>query len=53
VRAAITLVEINLSAGGADDDRLSRGRELLVAAAAAQKLVEGAGARGARARDAY
>ncbi|HEY0129416.1 MAG TPA: cyclodeaminase/cyclohydrolase family protein [Rubrobacteraceae bacterium] len=53
VRAAITLVEINVSAGGADDDRLSRGRELLAAAAAAQELVEGAGARGARARDAH
>ncbi len=47
VRAAITLVEINVSAGGADDDRLSRGRELLAAAAAAQELVEGAGAQGA------
>ena len=49
VRAAITLVEINVSAGGADDDRLSRGRELL----AAQELVEGAEPRGARARDAH
>ena len=47
VRAAITLVEINVFAGGADDDRLSRGRELLAAAAAAQELVEGAGAQGA------
>ena len=53
VRAAITLLEINVSAGGADDDRLSRGRELLAAAAAAQELVEGAGARDARARGAY
>ena len=53
VRAAITLVEINVSAGGADDDRLSRGRELLAAAAAAQELVEGAEPRGARARDAH
>jgi formiminotetrahydrofolate cyclodeaminase len=53
VRAAITLVEINVSAGGADDDRLSHGRELLAAAAAAQELVEGAGAQGARVRDAH
>jgi formiminotetrahydrofolate cyclodeaminase len=53
VRAAITLVEINASAGGADDDRLSCGRELLAAAAAAQELVEAAGARDARARGAH
>ena len=53
VRAAITLAEINVSAVGADDARLSRGRELLATAAAAQELVEGAGARGSRARDAH
>jgi formiminotetrahydrofolate cyclodeaminase len=38
-RAAATLVEINISAGGADDGRVSRARELLAAAAAAQEVV--------------
>jgi methenyltetrahydrofolate cyclohydrolase len=48
VRAAATLVEINVSAGGAGDDRLSRVDQLLAATAAAQQLVEGteAGSRG-------
>jgi formiminotetrahydrofolate cyclodeaminase len=46
VRAAITLVEINVSAGGVDDDKLSRASELLAATAAAQEVVEGAGAQG-------
>ncbi len=46
VRAAATLVEINVSAGGADDGRLSRAGELLATAAAAQEAVEGTGARG-------
>jgi methenyltetrahydrofolate cyclohydrolase len=45
VRAAATLVEINISAGGADDGRLSRAAELR-ATAAAQDAVDGAGARG-------
>jgi methenyltetrahydrofolate cyclohydrolase len=39
VRAAATLVEINVSAGGAGDDRLSRVDQLLAATAAAQELV--------------
>ena len=43
-RAAATLVEINVSAGGADDGRLSRAAELQAAAAAAQEAAEGAGA---------
>ncbi len=47
VRAAVTLVEINLRAAGAEDDRLSRARELLAATAASQEVVEGTGARGA------
>lgn len=42
VRAAATLVEINVSAGGADDDRLSRVDQLLATMAAAQEVVEGA-----------
>jgi methenyltetrahydrofolate cyclohydrolase len=45
VRAAATLVEINVSAGGADDDRLSRVDQLLATMAAAQEAVEGAEAR--------
>jgi methenyltetrahydrofolate cyclohydrolase len=45
VRAAATLVEINISAGGAGDDRLSRVDQLLVATAAAQEVVEGTEAR--------
>jgi formiminotetrahydrofolate cyclodeaminase len=44
VRAAATLVEINVSAGGADD-RLSRANQLLAATAAAQQVIEGAEAR--------
>ncbi|MBA3950853.1 MAG: cyclodeaminase/cyclohydrolase family protein [Rubrobacter sp.] len=43
VRAAATLVEINVSAGGADDGRLSRVAELRATAAAAQEAAEGAG----------
>ena len=46
VRAAAALVEINVSAGGADDGRLSRVAELQAAAAAAREDAEGAGARG-------
>ena len=46
VRAAATLVEINISAGGADDGRLSRASELHATAAAAQEATEGAAARG-------
>ena len=42
VRAAATLVEINVCAGGADGDRLSRANQLLAATAAAQEVVEGA-----------
>ena len=45
VRAAATLVEINVSAGGADDDRLSRVDQLLATMAAVQEVVEGAEAR--------
>ncbi len=45
VRAAATLVEINVSAGGADDDRLSRVDQLLATMAAAQDVVEGTEAR--------
>jgi formiminotetrahydrofolate cyclodeaminase len=45
VRAAATLVEINVSAGGADDDRLSRVDQLLATMAAAQEFVEGTEAR--------
>ena len=45
VRAAATLVEINVSAGGAGDDRLSRVDQLLATMAAAQEVVEGAEAR--------
>ncbi len=45
VRAAATLVEINVSAGGAGDDRLSRVDQLLAATAAAQEVVEGTEAR--------
>ena len=45
VRAAATLVEINVSAGGADDGRLTRAAEFR-ATAAAQEAAEGAGVRG-------
>jgi methenyltetrahydrofolate cyclohydrolase len=45
VRAAATLVEINVSAGGADDDRLSRVDQLLATMAAAHEVVEGTEAR--------
>ncbi len=45
VRAAVTLVEINVSAGGADDDRLSRVDQLLATMAAVQEVVEGTEAR--------
>ena len=45
VRAAATLVEINVSTGGADDDRLSRVDQLLATMAAAHEVVEGAEAR--------
>jgi formiminotetrahydrofolate cyclodeaminase len=45
VRAAATLVDINVSSGGADDDRLSRVGDLLAATAAAQEVVEGVEAR--------
>jgi formiminotetrahydrofolate cyclodeaminase len=45
VRAAATLVEINVSAGGADDDRLSRVDQLLATMAGAQEVVEGTEAR--------
>jgi formiminotetrahydrofolate cyclodeaminase len=44
VRAAATLVEINVSAGGADD-RLSRLAQLLATLAAVQEVVEGTEAR--------
>lgn len=47
VRAAATLVEINVSAGGVDDGRLSRANQLLATAAATQEAVEGATARSA------
>jgi len=46
VRAAATLVEINVSAGGTDDGRLPRAAGLRATAAAAEEAVEGAGARG-------
>ena len=46
VRAAATLVEINVSTGGADDGRLARVAELCATATAAQDAVEGAGSRG-------
>ncbi len=48
VRAAATLVEINVSTGGADDDRLSRVDQLLATMAAAQEVVEGAETRSRR-----
>ena len=48
VRAAATLVEINVSTGGADDDRLSRVDQLLATTAAAQEVVEGAETRSRR-----
>lgn len=41
VRAAATLVEINISSGGADEDRLSRANRHLATTAATQKVVEG------------
>ncbi len=46
VRAAVTLVEINVSAGGDDDGRLARAAEFRATAAASQEAAEGAGARG-------
>jgi len=46
VRAAAVLVEINVRAGGAEGDKLSRTGELLAATSAAQEAVEGAGSRG-------
>jgi formiminotetrahydrofolate cyclodeaminase len=46
VRAAAKLVELNVSAGGADDGRLARASELAVEAATAQRAAESAGARG-------
>ena len=46
VRAAATLVEINVSAGGSDDGRLARAAEFRATAGAAQEAAEGAGARG-------
>ena len=46
VRAAATLVEINVSAGGDDDGRLARAAEFRATDAAAQEAAEGAGARG-------
>ncbi len=48
VRAAATLVEINVSTGGADDDRLSRVDQLLATMATAQEVVEGAKTRSRR-----
>ena len=45
VRAAATLVEINVSAGGADDGRLARVAEFRATAAIGQEAAEGAGAR--------
>ena len=45
VRAAATLVGLNVSAGGADEGRLSRANQLLAATAAAQEVIEGAEAR--------
>ncbi len=46
VRATVTLVEINVSAGGDDDGRLARAAEFRATAAASQEAAEGAGARG-------
>ena len=47
VRAAVMLIEINVRAGGTEDDKLSRAGELLAATSAAQEVVvEGAGSRG-------
>jgi formiminotetrahydrofolate cyclodeaminase len=45
VRAAATLVEINVSAGGVDDGRLARAAEFQATAASGQEAAEGAGAR--------
>jgi len=45
VRAAATLVEINVWAGGADDGRLARAAEFRATAAIGQEAAEGAGAR--------
>ena len=42
VRAAARLVELNVSAGGADDGRLARASELVADAAAAQQASNGA-----------
>jgi methenyltetrahydrofolate cyclohydrolase len=44
VRGAATLVELNVSAGGADEGRLARARELTTGAAATQQAAEGAAA---------
>ena len=46
VRAAATLVEINISAGGANDGRLAHAAEFRATTAAAEKAVEGVGVRG-------
>jgi formiminotetrahydrofolate cyclodeaminase len=46
VRAAATLVELNISAGGADDGRLARANELVAEATAAWRSSEAAGAHG-------
>ncbi len=46
-RAAATLVEINVSAGGVDDGRLSRANQLLATTATTLGSVEGATARSA------
>ena len=46
VHATAVLVEINVRAGGIEDDKLSRTGELLAATSAAQEAVEGAGSRG-------
>jgi formiminotetrahydrofolate cyclodeaminase len=46
VRAAATLVEINISAGGADDGRLARASELVAGASATRQSAESAAARG-------
>jgi formiminotetrahydrofolate cyclodeaminase len=43
VRAAATLVELNVSAGGADDGRLARARELVAGASATQQAAAARG----------
>lgn len=45
VRAAATLVEINISAGGEDDGRRARANQLVAEAADAQRIADGAGVR--------